>query len=133
MPSASLKNRLARLEAAQSVANDDAYWEWVRENIDTHVDMFGKAIRNEITMTEWDAWRLAHPWKDRGRELTEQEKRAADDARAEFWRKIEQTRERLLRGAEMGLLNNPGEAKRKLIHDNNGIEDVPQRLAPGRE
>ena len=114
MPSASLKTRIARLETAQAASSDDAYWQWVMKNIDTHVNMFGKAVRNEITMSEWDAWRAENPWRDRGRELTDQEKRAADDARAEFWRKIEQTRERLLCGAEMGLLNNPGEAKKEV-------------------
>ena len=35
MPSASLRNRLRALEAAQTLASDDAYWEWVRNNVDT--------------------------------------------------------------------------------------------------
>ena len=133
MPSTSLKNRLKALETAQSLQNDDVYWTWVRENVDTHVDMFGKAIRNEISMEEWDDWRAEHPWPERGRPYTAEEERENERAREEFWLKIEQTRERLLHGAARGLLNNPEEAKRKLIHDNNGIENVPQRLAPGRE
>ena len=133
MPSASLKNRLKALEAAQAVENDDVYWTWVRENVDTHVDMFGKAIKGEVSLQEWDDWRAENLWPERGRPYTAEEERENERAREEFWKKIEQTRERLLSGAARGLFDNPAESKRKLIHDKNGIEDVPQRLAPGRE
>ena len=133
MPSASLRNRLSRLESSQATVDDDSYWTWVRENIDTHVDMFGRAIAGQITTGEWHEWCAEHPWPEFPRPYTPQEERENERAREEFELTIKRTRERLLHGAARGLLNNPEEAKKKLIHDKNGIEDVPQRLAPGRE
>ena len=114
MPSASLKNRLARLEAAQRVANDDAYWDAVRDHMGPFMEAFGQAVRGEITLEQWEEWQDAHPHPERGRPPTAEEERQAEQAWSEFWTKIEQTRERLLRADEMDLLNNPGEVKKEV-------------------
>ena len=133
MPSASLRNRLKALETAQGQVNDDVYWAKVREYEEPFFDAVMQVTRGDITWEEFAAWKEANPFPERGRPLTHEEEREAERAREEFWLKIEQTRERLLSGAARGLFDNPAESKRKLIHDKNGIEDVPQRLAPGRE
>jgi hypothetical protein len=139
MPSASLKTRIARLETAQAASSDDAYWQWVMANVDTHVDMFGKALRNEISMSEWTQWHNANPWPDRGRPLTDQEQREAEEAREEFHEKIKKTRERLINGFERGLLDNPERPKRgsdalnNTSHEDRKRSDKPaEQPATGR-
>ena len=114
MPSASLKNRIARLEASQGEADDDLYWSAVRDREPEFMDMFGKVIRHEISLETWHQWLAENPHPTRGRPPTPEEERQAEQAWSEFWTKIEQTRERLLRADEMDLLNNPGEAKKEV-------------------
>ena len=114
MPSASLKNRLKALEDLRGQVDDSLYWEKVLAHQGPFMHEFGRAIKGEISLEEWEKWQAENPHPERGSPPTAEEERQAESAWAEFWEKIEQTRERLLSGAAMGLLNNPGEAKKEV-------------------
>ena len=135
MPSTSLKTRLKALETAQLASDDDAYWTWVRENVDTHVDMFGRAVKGEITTAEWNEWQDAHPWPEFPRPYTPEEERENERAREEFERKIKETRERLWRGAEMGLFDNNHQPMKRGSHatDNASVQDRERPNEPAAE
>jgi hypothetical protein len=112
MPSASLKNRIARLEASQGEADDDLYWSAVRDREPEFMDMFGKVIRHEISLETWHQWLAENPHPTRGRPPTPEEERQAEQAWSEFHEKLAQTRERLLRADEMAFLIIPSKPRK---------------------
>ena len=126
MPSASLRNRLKALESAQAVVDDDIYWAAVRDREEPFMETFSKAISGELTLDEWSAWLDANPHPPRGRSLTDQEERQAESAWSEFWEKIEQTRERLLSGAAMGLFDNNHQPMKRDSDAPNTSRDAPR-------